>query len=269
MDLKTADPSDASEDWSAPENWYQNGFDEWYLKLYRHRDRSEAERFVVLLQRGGLIPTGGWCLDLGCGTGRYAECLALRGFNVLALDLSLKLLKLGQHSSNNPRSQLHRVCGDIRRLPVKKSFDLVISLFTSFGYFPDDSTHLMILKDIADILKPKSLFILDLPNRLPVIRSLASRAFSEQNIDNFTVREVRRLSGDGLRVEKRITVNKEGVNKPVRVCFESVRLFRLEELERLFRQVGMRFVNTPWGDYDGSSLDERSPRMILFGGLDV
>src|SRR3982751_4056816 len=76
-------------------------FDEWfksdfYLKLYSHRDREEAEACVDLILRSatrprtsGIIPCA---LDLACGPGRHAITLAKRGFGVTAVDLSPTLL---------------------------------------------------------------------------------------------------------------------------------------------------------------------------------
>jgi len=52
--------------------WFQQWFDENYLMLYRHRDRSEAEVHARLII-DTLNPSRDiTILDLACGEGRYS-----------------------------------------------------------------------------------------------------------------------------------------------------------------------------------------------------
>jgi len=221
---------------------------------------------VERLPLGDTIRLGGWCLDLGCGAGRYAECLAERGFRIFALDLSLELLKYGRSASSSQENRYHRICGDLRWLPTAGPFDLIVSLFTSFGYFPDDEDHRRALCGIVNVLSPDGVFIIDLPHRPQVIKHVSGHPISMRIIEEFNVEEVYRISSDGLRVEKRITISGEQYR---RIYFESVRLFTSAELERMLQEAGLRLFENPWGDYDGSPLTEHSPRMIFFGALNA
>jgi ubiquinone/menaquinone biosynthesis C-methylase UbiE len=75
-------------------------------------------------------------LDLACGYGRHSRHLAGRN-TVVGLDLSH--LYLTQAKSGMPvlaAQKFHPVCADMRQLPFAgSSFDAVLLLFNSFGYF--------------------------------------------------------------------------------------------------------------------------------------
>lgn len=58
--------------------------------LYWTRKMEEAEERVIGKWVDGF---SGVCLDVGCGTGRYALRIAKKGVEVVALDFSLKMLK--------------------------------------------------------------------------------------------------------------------------------------------------------------------------------
>lgn len=48
-------------------------------------------------------------------------------------------------------------------LDFKNKFDIVLLLFTSFGYFSDEE-NFRVLKNVYAALKPSGHFVLDVPN---------------------------------------------------------------------------------------------------------
>src|SRR5207248_726507 len=122
-------------------DWFEEWFGEDYLHIYQHRDETEAERAIELIATnlaGRRIDT---VLDLACGAGRHTRVLRERWWTV-GLDLSMSLLKLARKESDDAPY----VRADMRELPFgDSSFDLVVNLFTSFGYFDDDSEHVRVL----------------------------------------------------------------------------------------------------------------------------
>jgi SAM-dependent methyltransferase len=240
--------------------WFENWFDEWYLKVYRHRDHTEAAEFIDRLPIWGDIFEGDRCLDLGCGTGRHTKELAKRGLQVIGLDLSMTLLQV---AITEIEGKLNRsfVRADMRKLPINAQFSLVVSLFTSFGYFKTDMEHLELLKSIGAIIKPSGFFILDLPNPKTVIENVSSRPVSVSTIDGVEIREERWIDHTEGRVLKKISINSESVEK---LYFESVRLFEREELEQMMQLAGIS-ISHLWGDYLGATFRAESPRMVHFG----
>src|SRR5687767_12212087 len=74
-------------------------------------------------------------LDLCCGPGRHSVLLAKRGFRVTAVDRTPFLLDKAKERGEADDAQVEWVLQDMRDFARPNSFDLVLNLFTSFGYF--------------------------------------------------------------------------------------------------------------------------------------
>lgn len=244
-----------------PENWFALWFDEWYMKVYQHRDESEASDFISKWQIWDNLNANDWCLDVGCGAGRFAHLLARKGINVLAIDLSKPLLKAAKKETAEDSNPFY-VRADMRYLPTVSQFGLIISLFTSFGYFETDDEHSLLLKELSNRLRPNGILILDLPNILHVEQNVIEHPITERTIKKVTVREERCLQLQPKRVIKRIIIMKE---KGKLEYTESVRLYSKEEVDVMLLSAGIEPVEYPWGDYSGSPYSNSSSRMIYFG----
>ncbi len=232
--------------------WFEQWFGEEYLRLYPHRDEEEAARVVGLIEQHATL-TGQRVLDLACGPGRHATQLAVRGASVVGLDLSMPLLSRAKYRDGPP---LQLVRGDMRHLPFgTDSFDLVVNLFTSFGYFTDDSQHAAVLHETAAVLKRGGRFVLDYLNAPAVTRELVPHEI--QRIGSREVTITRQISPDGRYVTKEIHLMDEG-----RSFLERVRLFAPDELALMLRDAGFA-VRERLGDYDGGRLRAKSPRAIF------
>src|SRR5438128_2565024 len=120
---------------SRDEQW-STFFDEAYMTIYApflstEKTRQEVEELVHLLN----LPQGSAILDLGCGYGRHALLLAALGYRVTGLDRSEPLLHRAQSDAAAQGVQVRWVHDDMRRLSFEDEFDVVLSLFSSFGYF--------------------------------------------------------------------------------------------------------------------------------------
>ena len=115
-------------------NWYKEWFGEDYLTVYQHRDDKDALRLIRLIKTFVPIYPTSILLDLACGIGRHAYLLSRYSQNVFGLDLSASLLKKAQEKKRSHISPSF-VQADMRYFPFKVKFDVIFSLFTSFGYF--------------------------------------------------------------------------------------------------------------------------------------
>ncbi len=144
----------------------------------------------------------------------------------------------------------------MRRLPFRPgAFDLVVNLFTSFGYFADDAQHLEVLRQSAAVLKPGGTFVLDYFNADQVRRGLVPH--ERQRVGNQHVAIERRITRDGRFVVKEIHLVDDG-----RSFVERVRLFDLDDLKAMLRRAGLR-VGATFGDYDAGPVAATAPRVIL------
>ena len=233
--------------------WFEQWFGEEYLHVYPHRDDEDALRVVELLEREGVAGAGERVLDLACGPGRHVAALGRRGARVVGLDLSRALLFAARRRGAGPL-----VRGDMRRLPFgPAAFDVVLNLFTSFGYFASDGEHEMVVREVARVLRPGGCFVLDFLNAPAVRAGLVPR--DESRSGRGTVVQERRISDDGRFVVKSIHVSDDS-----RTFTERVRLFERADLEAMLAAQGIHAVGAS-GDYDGSPYAPASPRLILLG----
>ena len=232
--------------------WFEQWFGEEYLRLYPHRDDDDAQRAVALIA-GAVELAGHRTLDLACGPGRHAAHLVARGARVVGFDLSPALLarahqRLGQGAT--------LVRGDMRDLPfADASFDVVLNLFTSFGYFSEDTEHLGVLREAHRTLRPGGTMVLDYFNADLVRDGLVPE--EQRVVGRQHVQIVRRVSEDNRFVIKEMRLTGEG-----RSFVERVRLFTVRDLEEMLAKSGLG-VRNRFGAYDGRPIGAGAPRAIL------
>lgn len=233
-------------------DWFQDWFGEEYLALYPHRDETEAQHAVEMIEHELHGKHINRVLDLACGAGRHTRPLADRWWTV-GLDLSAVLLKVA-HSAEPDGNYVR---GDMRVLPfADRSFDLCVNLFTSFGYFESDAQHLRVLAEVARVMDLGGMFVLDFLNRDSVGANLV--ACDERKVGEQVVEQRRLITPDGRFVQK--TISLSGSEKKF---IERVRLFSVDELEMMLEESGFS-VRAKKGDYSGGPVTSSSPRAILF-----
>jgi SAM-dependent methyltransferase len=222
--------------------WFVDLFDEDYLRtlpfLTPQATQSEAE-FVI--EAMSLAP-GAQVLDVGCGYGRHAMELAARGFHVVGLDLSTPLLVRGGEEAHRRGLTINFIRGDMRELDFENQFDAAYSLFSTFGYF-DDETNKKTLQNIARALKPNGKVLIEILNRDYVIADLPTRVWWEG--DGCVVLEEVELN----YFSSRIQVNRSVVFDDGRQLEQeiSVRAYSLHEVGKLMHAAGFRVLEVSGG----------------------
>jgi SAM-dependent methyltransferase len=232
--------------------WFEEWFGEDYLRLYPHRDDADAERAVALIRRALPFEAGWRVLDVACGAGRHARAFVSAGARCFGLDLSMTLLRLAGQVTNAPL-----VRADMRQLPIRpRSMDLTVNLFTSFGYFEQDSEHTSALREMISTVRPDGWFVIDFLNPASVRRGLVPEETME--VGGSRIQVSRSVSPDGRYVCKSIRSSKG------RHYRERVRLFEPEQMSAMLVAAGVE-VRHRFGDYDGRPLAPDSARTILLG----
>jgi ubiquinone/menaquinone biosynthesis C-methylase UbiE len=232
--------------------WFEEWFGEEYLRLYPHRDDTEAAQAVDLILRTVPFQPGWRVLDVACGAGRHARAFSEAGARCTGVDLSMTLLRLAQQVTTSPL-----VRADMRQLPIRAgSMDLTVNLFTSFGYFEQDAEHTAALEEMIATVRPGGWFVIDFLNPASVRRQLVPEETLE--VGGSTVRVSRSVSPDGRYVCKSIR-GSEG-----RHFRERVRLFEPDQMAGMLKAAGVT-VQFRFGDYDAAPLASSSPRTILVG----
>jgi len=217
--------------------WFVDLFDEDYLRtlpfLTPQATQAEAE-FVI--DAMGLTP-GAQVLDVGCGYGRHAMELAARGFHVVGLDMSTPLLVRGGEEAHRRGLTINFVRGDMRELDFEAQFNGAYCLFSTFGYF-DDETNKKTVGNIARALKPGGRVLIEILNRDYVIADLPTRVWWEG--EGCVVLEEVELN----YFSSRIQVNRSVVFDDGRQLEQeiSVRAYSLHEVGKLLHAAGFRVL---------------------------
>jgi len=238
-------------------NWYEEWFNtKEYLEVYKNRDDVEAENLAELILSNIVIKDNAKLLDMAAGAGRHAINFARRGFNVTAVDLSKNLLQVAKQNASAYDFQIDFVHSDIRKFEPNDKFDLVLSLFTSIGYFDNDEENLELLRKAYHFLKPRGYFVLDYFNRDYLEKNLVPS--SVETINGAEINQYRSIREK--RVIKEIEIRKNGATKKY---IESVRMFSFDELQIELENTGFK-INSTFGDLDGKPFVlETSPRVII------
>ncbi len=235
------------------EPWYVTAFAAEYLQLYRHRSPAQGRQQVQQMLASGLLPKQGPVLDLCCGAGRHLLPMRESGLQAYGLDLSLPLLRAGKLGGVSVR-------GNALRLPFASgAFRCVTNLFSSFGYFPDDAAHALVLREIARVLGPAGTLVLDHMNAAVTIACLKPE--TREEIDGVQMFQRRKYDAENRRVLKDVEYTVPG--QQPRRWHESVRLFTPAELDKFMRDAGLS-VSARYADLDASPFDEaNSPRQVV------
>jgi len=237
--------------------WFKDWFNtQEYLNVYQHRNESDAEEHVKLILENVEISSGAKILDMACGAGRHAIIFARKFFNVTAVDLSENLISIAERSAQNENLKINFVQSDIRNFESSNKFNLVINLFTSFGYFETDEENFSVLKKAYDLLVDDGYFVLDFFNSEFLQNNLVE--FSEENLDEAEIHQFRKIKDK--RVTKKIVITKNG---NISQFEESVRMFTKDELTDAIQNIGFDIYKT-FGDFFGNEFDNlNSPRLIM------
>ncbi|PIQ97713.1 MAG: D-alanine--D-alanine ligase [Nitrospinae bacterium CG11_big_fil_rev_8_21_14_0_20_56_8] len=228
-------------------DWWGRIFNSLYLKTDsdvvddQKITHSEIDQVIGILK---LSPQDK-ILDLCCGQGRHSLEFARRGFlNVTGFDRSHYLIQKAKDRSRSEGIGVKFREGDARKLPfASDTFDAVLILGNSFGYFESLQDDLKVLKEMRRVLKPWGRILLDIADGEFLKRNFQTRSWEWLDNDLFVCRE-RSLSLDGDRLVSRevVTQVEKGV---IADQFYAERLYTQESISRLLAEAKFSSVTFP------------------------
>lgn len=236
---KTIGPVSHLEEY-VPKDWWRRLFNSIYLKTDGDvvDDRRITSYEVDLILEILKPSPDDWILDLCCGQGRHSLELARRGFlNVEGLDRSHYLIHKAKTNAKREALPVKFREGDARKLPYPPdTFDIVMILGNSFGYFESLQEDLKVLKEVKRVLKPWGRILIDVADGEYLREHFQPRSWEWIDRKHFVCRE-RSLSLDRQRIISREIV--AHVEKGVIVDqFYAERLYTRESLRTLLEEAG-------------------------------
>lgn len=220
------------------QTWFSSWFDSpYYHILYKERNFREAQIFMDNLTHYLNMDEGSKVLDLACGKGRHSIYLNQLGYDVLGVDISENSIAIANKNANE---SLHFQVHDMRN-PFETKFDGIFNLFTSFGYFENESDNLKTLIAIKDSLSEYGFGVIDFMNVNNVIANLVPEEVKIVDEIHF---HIKRYHIDGY-IYKEIDFEDKGEKFHFT---EKVRAFTLSDFQQLMDEAEINLLDT-FGDY--------------------
>ena len=224
------------------ENWWQDIFDEIYLMTDA---RSVCDEKITCQEVDFLVETLNLdkstpILDLCGGQGRHSLELSRRGFaKVTVLDYSGYLIDLGKEKAEKEKLNTVFIQGDARNTGLpEQSFQFIIIMASSFGYFVNENENKRILDEAFRLLVPSGTLLLDLPDRDYVLQNFKPLSCHKVNKD-ITVSRERELGNDVILSRETVMSRKGGRIRNRTYC---TRLYSPRKISGLLRSAGFTSV---------------------------
>jgi SAM-dependent methyltransferase len=239
--------------------WYeQDSFWETFSPLLFSQTRLNATQEEVdhLIELAELQP-GMAVLDLPCGIGRHSCELARRGFQVTAVDRTQAYLRTARQLSAEGGLQIEFVEKDMRSFRRAEAFDVILNLFTSFGYFEDQDDDRLVLQNFYQSLKPAGVLVMEMMGKEILARIFRHNSWEEE--DGLLYLQQRHISDDWGWIDNRWILIKDG---EVREFTLGHRLYSAVELSTLIQQAGFSQTSV-YGSLEGIPYNQDARRLVV------
>ena len=239
-------------EWFADDRFWEDIYPFEFNETRMAAGETQTDRVIALsgIEQGDVV-------DVGCGPGRHAVALAKRGFRVTALDLSRFHLGKARQRAAEAGVGIEFVEADMRTFARPHTFDLALSLFTSFGYFDDPADDARVLASVARSLKPGGTLVMDVLSKEWLAAGFRP-TLSEQLPDGrlWVIRQ--EVIDDWTRTRNAWLFIADG---QARTYHFDLRVYSGQELKTLLAAAGFRDIRL-FGGFDGRPYGRSAERLI-------
>ncbi|MFO0633350.1 MAG: class I SAM-dependent methyltransferase [Nannocystaceae bacterium] len=203
----------------------------------------------------------GRALDLCCGPGRHAVPLAQRGLEVTGVDLSPWLLDVAARRADEAGVSIEFVRQDMRAFQRPDHYDLVLNLYTSFGYFSSEAEDMRALQNMVESLREGGVIVIDTLGKEALAERLHADSPPIEERDGSLLIQRVQVVDDWCRVKSEWII--AHADRVERVRFEHT-LFSGKELRELMNWAGLSDVKL-YGDLDGRPYGPGARRLVAVG----
>ena len=217
---------------------------------------SEQIKKVLALTK----PRGKAVLDLCCGPGRCAIVLAKKRYKVTGVDKTKFLLDKAKAKARRARARIEWVQADMRDFVRPQVFDLVLSMFTSFGYFNDKAEDVKVLQNIYTSLKPGGACIIEVMGKEILAKVFTPTSASDQPDGSVTIQR-HEIFDDWSRIKNEWMILRKGRVKSFKFHHT---IYSGQELKDRLLQAGFSKVKL-YGNLEGDEYGRKAQRLVVVG----
>ncbi len=205
-------------------------------------------------------PRGKRALDLCCGPGRCSIALARRGFAVTGVDRTRFLLAEARRRARAARVTIEWVRADMRDFVRPGAFDLVLSMFTSFGYFDDKREDVTVLKNMFTSLRPGGACVIEVMGK-EVLARIYEPTGCDELADGSRLVQRREVFDDWTRARNEWILIRRGRARTWKFHHT---VYSGQELRDRMEVAGFTDVRL-YGGPDGSEYNRNATRLLAVG----
>lgn len=213
----------------------------------------EVDRIVTLLG----IDRKAHLLDLCCGIGRHCLEFARRGFEVTAVDRTRFYLDTASGRAKDEGLKVEFVHADMRDFHKDGAFDVIVNLFTSFGYFEDPEDDRRVVENVYRSLTSGGIFLLETMGKEVLARIFLERNWRQEG--DMIILEERKICKNWSWCDNRWTILKGETRTEFNV---SHRLYSAAELSALLAECGFVGIDV-YGGLEGGAYDHTARRLTI------
>lgn len=239
--------------------WFEKIFDNDYIRAYARQNKNtieDVDGIIDLLSAQKNMKI----LDLCSGYGRHSLEMARRGYNITGYDLSTEFLDHARKKAAEEKLKVNFVHGDIRELDYNEEFDIILNLYTSFGYFSHEENQ-EVLESIYRALVPNGRFLIEALCFTGLIRRVdPEQPASVFDGDDVMIVDMRRfdLEQNILNVNRKLFFD-DGSRREYTFA---LRVYTLAEMIRMIQKAGLKLVDY-FGTLKGNAYDYQSTHYVI------
>lgn len=199
-----------------------------------------------LLEQQGV--TEGLVVDLGCGTGKITEQLALMGYDMIGIDNSEEMLgiareKLMTLEETDPRKNILYLLQDMREMELYGTVKAAISICDSMNYITEEEDLYQVFSLVNNYLDQDGVFVFDLNTEYKYAEILGDCNICENREDASFIWENYYYPEEKIN-EYDLTIYVRQEDQRFERLEEThyQRAYSLEQIKELLERAGMHFV---------------------------
>lgn len=244
---------EAEKEWFESESFWEDFYPVLFPDLLFDQAQEEMEQILDLI--GHPVRS---VLDLCCGPGRFAGLLAREGYQVTGVDRTPFLLDIAQRAYGDFEN-VEWVLSDMRDFVRQESYDLVLNLYTSFGYFQDPAEDLRVLKNIALSLRPGGSVVIEVMGKEVLARNF-EEIVTYKTEDGLFI-QIHEILENWNLIRNEWTLIRGG---NIRTFTFEHSLYAASDLIRLCEMAGFSDIGV-FGNFDGRPYDHNATLLIIIG----